>query len=133
MSLKNSSAVIKIPKYFKDKLNDKIINKIYQRFEKSLKVKDRFAVAVSGGPDSLALAFLAKVYSIKNKIVSKYFIIDHKLRDESTKEARLVKRLLKKNFIDSDILTWNGKNHLKIFNPWQEIRDMNLYLIDVIN
>ena len=113
MSLKNSSAVIKIPKYFKDKLNDKIINKIYQRFEKSLKVKDSFAVAVSGGPDSLALAFLAKVYSIKNKIVSKYFIIDHKLRDESTKEARLVKRLLKKNFIDSDILTWNGKKPSK--------------------
>ena len=35
-------------------LNNKKILKIYEEFEKSLSIKGRFAVAVSGGPDSLA-------------------------------------------------------------------------------
>ena len=63
MSLKNSSAKIKIPKFLKNKR----INKIYKKFENSLNLNKSFAVAVSGGPDSLALAFLAKIYSIKKK------------------------------------------------------------------
>ena len=88
MSLKNSS-VTKIPKLLKDKLKNKKIIKIYKIFEKSLKINENFIVAVSGGPDSLALSFLAKIYSIKKKLKAKFFIIDHKLRNESTKEAKL--------------------------------------------
>ena len=65
MSLKNLSATIKIPKILKDKLKNKKITQIYKRFEKSIDFKERFIVAVSGGPDSLALAFLSKIYSIK--------------------------------------------------------------------
>ena len=61
MSRKNLNVIIKIPKLLKDKLKIKKINSIYKRFEKSLNIKDNFAVAVSGGPDSLALAFLAKI------------------------------------------------------------------------
>ena len=38
MSLKNLSAKIKIPKILKNKLNNKRINKIYNNFEKSLKL-----------------------------------------------------------------------------------------------
>ena len=60
MSLKNLSVKIKIPKFLKDKLNNKKINQIYKKFEKSLDVNTNFAVAVSGGPDSLALAFCLK-------------------------------------------------------------------------
>ena len=60
MSLKNLSAKIKIPKIFKDKLKNKRINLIYKRFEKSLNINENFGVAVSGGPDSLSLAFLTK-------------------------------------------------------------------------
>ena len=67
MSLKNLSAKNKIPKLLINKLNNKRIRKIYQNFENSLNVNEDFAVAVSGGPDSLALAFLAKIYSIKKK------------------------------------------------------------------
>ena len=109
MSLKNSNAKIKIPKLFKDKLKNKRINRIYKNFEKSLKIDENFIVGVSGGPDSLALAFLAKIYSIKKKIESKFVIIDHKLRKESSKEAKSVQKILKKFHIVSKILIWKGK------------------------
>ena len=109
MNLKNLSVTIKIPKLFKDKLKNTKINRIYKEFEKSINLKKEFIVAVSGGPDSLALAFLSKIYSIKKKIGMKCIIVDHKLRPESTKEAKFVKNVLKKNFIDTEILTWKGK------------------------
>ena len=101
MSPKNSSAAIKIHKLFREKLKNKRISKIYSTFEKSLKIDSSFIVAVSGGPDSLALAFLAKLYSIKKNINSKFFIVDHKLRKESTSEAIFIKNILRKNFINS--------------------------------
>ena len=109
MSLKNLSVITKIPRALKDKLKNKKITQIYKRFEKSIDIKERFIVAVSGGPDSLALAFLAKIYSIKKKIESKFVIIDHKLRKESSKEAKSVQKILKKFHIVSKILTWKGK------------------------
>ncbi len=109
MSLKNLSVTTKIPKYFKEKLKDSKLNSIYIKFENSLKLKDKFIVGVSGGPDSLALAFLSKVYSFRKNINSEFIIIDHKLRKNSTKEAKLVKSILKKHNINSKILTWNGK------------------------
>ena len=109
MSLKNLSVKIKTPKLLKSKLSNKKVAQIYQEFESSLNIDQSFAVAVSGGSDSLALAFLSKIYSIKKNIVSKYFIVDHKLRPDSTKEAKLVKQTLKKFSIDAQILTWKGK------------------------
>ena len=113
MSLKNLNATIKIPKLLKNKLTNLRIIKIYNNFEKTLKIRENFVVAVSGGPDSLALAFLAKIYSLKNKIISKFLIVDHRLRPESTKEAKLVKNVLKKYSIDAEILTWYGKKPRK--------------------
>ena len=65
-------------------------------------------MAVSGGPDSLALSFLSKIYSIKKSLNIKYFIVDHKLRKNSTLEASLVKKKLKKFLINLNILTWHG-------------------------
>ena len=113
MSLKNLSAKIKIHKLLKEKLKNKKINQIYKKFERSFKIDESFIVAVSGGPDSLALAFLAKIYSIKKKIISKFYIVDHKLRSSSTKEAKTVKKILKKYSINAEILTWEGKKPLK--------------------
>ena len=95
MSLKNLSATTKIPKFLKNKLNNKKIYKIYQKFKKSLYINENFAVGVSGGPDSLALAFLAKIYALKKNLTCRFFIVDHKLRTESSKEARVVKKVLK--------------------------------------
>jgi len=113
MSHKNLSATIKIPKLLKNKLNNKKIYKIYQKFKKSLDINENFAVGVSGGPDSLALAFLAKIYSLENKLTSKFFIVDHKLRLESRIEAKVVKKILAKASIKAEILTWKGKKPIK--------------------
>ena len=109
MSLRNLSVITKIPKLLEDKLRNERIKQIYYNFDKSLKINNNFIVGVSGGPDSLALAFLAKIYSIKKNLKAKFFIVDHKLRPGSTKEAKYVKKLLKKYFIKAEILTWSGK------------------------
>ena len=112
MSLKNLNAN-KIHSVLKKKLINKKIKYLFNIFEKELRIKEKFAVAVSGGPDSLALAFLSKIYSIKNKLAVKFFIVDHKLRKESSQEAKKVKNLLKALNINSEILTWNGKKPKK--------------------
>jgi len=61
MSLKNLSA-IKIPKILKKKFNNKKFYNLYTKFEKEFIPNDKFIVAVSGGPDSLALALLSKIF-----------------------------------------------------------------------
>ncbi len=109
MSLKNLNVKTKIPKILNGYLKDKKINRIYLNFEKSLNINKNFIVAVSGGPDSLSLAFFSKIYSIKKGVNVKYIIIDHKLRQESTFEAKKVQQILKKKLIKSDILSWKGK------------------------
>ena len=109
MSLKNSSVRKKIPNIYKSRLLNQRVNEIFKKFEKSFKIDTNFLVAVSGGADSLALAFLTKVYASKKKLNPKYFIIDHKLRKESTNEAIKVQKILKSLKIDSHILTWKGK------------------------
>ena len=65
MSQKNLNVAIRIPKILQKQLNNKKIGKIYKKFEKNLNLDKNFAVAVSGGPDSLALAVLAKIYALK--------------------------------------------------------------------
>ena len=117
MSLKNLS-VNKIPKFLKIKLLNKRINKLYRLFEANFDIKNNFAVAVSGGPDSLALAFFTKVYSEKYGLNVKYFIVDHKLRNESTHEALKVKKTLGNISIKSEILTWKKKK-ISIATPSQ--------------
>ena len=109
MSLKNLNASSKIHKHLFGKLKDKRIYKIYNKFEKNLNLNNNFTVAVSGGADSLALAFFSKIYSIKKSLKVKYFLVDHKLRTNSSVEALFVKNLLKDFSIDLDILRWNGK------------------------
>ena len=112
MSLKNLNAN-KIHRVLQKKIINKKIKHLFNLFEKQLRIREKFAVAVSGGPDSLALAFLAKNYSIKNKLDIKFFIVDHKLRKESSDEAKKVKKLLKAFNINSEILSWNGKKPKK--------------------
>ena len=109
MSPKNLIASKKTHKFLFNKLKDKDTFKIYKKFEKDLNINEDFIVAVSGGVDSLALSFLSKIYSIKKKLKVKYFHVDHKLRNNSTNEAKLVKLLLKKLSSNTEILTWIGK------------------------
>ena len=108
MSLKNLNVSSKTHKFLLSKLEDKRTSQIYKKFETYLDINENFIVAVSGGPDSLALSFLSKIYSIKKSLKIRYFIVDHKLRKNSTLEADLVKKQLKKFLIDLNILTWHG-------------------------
>ncbi len=112
MSHKNLNVKNKIPKALKEKLNNKKVNLLYEYFQKSLNLNDNFIVSISGGPDSLALAFLSKIYSIDKRLTSRFVIVDHKLRVDSTNEAIKVKKLLKKFHINAEILTWIGKKPL---------------------
>ena len=109
MSLKNLSVKNKIHKQYKVKLNNLRVNQIYKKFESSFNLDKNFIVAVSGGADSLALAFLTKLFALKNDLNPKYYIIDHKLRKESTLEALKVKKTLNSLNITSKILTIKGK------------------------
>ena len=109
MSQKNLNVSSKTHKFLLNKLKDKRTFQIYKKFEDNLPTNENFIVAVSGGPDSLALSYLAKIYSIKKSLNIKYFMIDHKLRKDSTTEANFVKKKLKKFSINLNILTWHGK------------------------
>jgi len=113
MNLKNLSAQSKKHKKILSHLKQKEITKIYNEFSSSLKVKEDLAVAVSGGPDSLALAYLTKCYSLKNKIKVKYYIVNHRLRKEASLEAQIVKKVLRKIDIQCTVLNWNGKKPSK--------------------
>jgi len=108
MSLKNSNVSKKTHKFLLNKLKDKRILQIYQKFERNLLINKNFIVAVSGGPDSLALSFLAKIYSITKSLDVKYFIVDHRLRKNSTSEAKYVQKKLKNFSIKLNILSWRG-------------------------
>ena len=80
---------------FKDQ---KILN-FYTKFKsivfKDIKRRD-FALAVSGGADSLCLAYFSKIYSIQSNSKSHVLIVDHKLRKESSREAIKVKQIFQK-------------------------------------
>ena len=108
MSLKNLNVSKKTHKLLLNKLKDKRTLQIYKKFESELNINKNFIVAVSGGPDSIALSFLAKIYSIKKSIDVKYFIVDHRLRKDSTSEAKHVQKNLKNFSIKLNILTWKG-------------------------
>ena len=118
MSLKNSNASKKTHKFLLNKLKDRRTLKIYKKFESELAINKNFIVAVSGGPDSLALSFLSKIYSIKKSLDAKYFIVDHGLRKNSTTEAKNVQKKLKNFSIKLNILTWRG------FKPKKNIQSI---------
>ena len=101
MSKKNSNVILKNRFSNHDELSH-----IYSTFKKKLNFfrKKTFLIAVSGGPDSLALTALAKSYSYENKCKIYYVLVDHNLRKDSSLEAISVKKLLKKNQINLNIL-----------------------------
>ena len=129
MKKRNLSAKKKIHNFYLKKLNNPKIKKVYSEFEKNLRTNyfKNLAVAISGGSDSMALAFLAKCHSIKNNINYSYFTVDHKLRKESTKEAIQTKIELKKHGIFCKILTLN--NNKTYSNIQAKARDARYELI----
>ncbi len=97
MSKKNSSVNLK--SQFE---NLKSLSKVFLNFKLKLDSfnKKKYLIAVSGGPDSLALAALSKAYSYQKKINFHYVLVDHNLRKGSSLEAEKVKKLLRKKQIN---------------------------------
>jgi len=108
-------------------LKDKKILKIFNQFLKSNCISENIAVAVSGGPDSLALAYLAKCFALKKNITLKCYIVNHKLRKNSSSEVLIVKNVLKKIDINCKILNWNGKKPST--NIQSQARDKRYFLL----
>ena len=66
--------------------------------------KPEIAVAVSGGPDSMALVFLLNNWIKQNKGNLVALIVNHKLRSESLVESKFVKKYLSDSKIKAKIL-----------------------------
>ncbi len=100
MKRKNTSAHLLDKSSLSTYLNFKIF------LDKNLKSK-KFVIGVSGGPDSLALAYFSKIYCDEKKLDFTCIIIDHGVRKGSRKEAQKVKNLLLKKKIKSVIFKIN--------------------------
>ena len=92
-------------------LLNKTLNTSFYKFKENLKSikKKSLLIAVSGGPDSLALAALSYIYNkeIKNEIF--YVHIDHRIRKNSFREAVSIKKFLKKYNIKLTLLSNKNK------------------------
>ena len=106
---KKDLSVLKLKKINLNKKTSLILFNFRSYLDKFIK-KKTFLIAVSGGPDSLALTALSKIYSDEKKNKVFFVLIDHGIRSNSSKEAKSVKSLLKKKKINLTIL----KNKLKI-------------------
>ena len=110
-------------------LSDVKINKIYKIFKeniKDIKKKSYYSAAISGGPDSLALAFLLKCYNLETSQKVKYIHVDHGIKANSALEAKKTEHLLKKIDIKIKVLKWNG---VKPSSNIQSIARKNRYKI----
>lgn len=66
-----------------------------------------FAIGVSGGADSLALALMFKEAYPKYRLVA--LTVDHQLRSTSRQEAEYVAKVMQRYGIEHHILTWQGQ------------------------
>ena len=121
MSKKNSS-VPSLKSIFSE--NNKT-SKIYSSFKFGLEKvvnKKKFVVGVSGGPDSLALAALSKMYQQENRGKVFFVLIDHGIRKNSKNESNSAKKLLKKQKIILNIVKNNEKIEKNIQNHARTVR-----------
>jgi tRNA(Ile)-lysidine synthase len=65
-------------------------------------------LAVSGGPDSTALLFLAARWRKKSRAALTAVTVDHGLRKEARREAAAVGKLARKLNVPHRIVTWTG-------------------------
>ena len=106
-------------------LQDKKILRIYielKNFISKNKNIKSFTVALSGGPDSMALAGLSNFLMREEKYKVLFALVDHGIRKNSSKEALLVKKLLKRKNIKLIILKNNKKITKNIQKNAREIR-----------
>ena len=94
------------------KISNLKIKKFYGKFKKVIFKnisRKKFALAVSGGSDSLCLAYFGKIYTHEFNSKMDILIVDHGLRRESYDEASKIKKILYNKGIQSKILRWKGK------------------------
>ncbi len=121
MKRKSLSVTKKTLNFYLTKLKDPQVRKLYSLFSNNIASLDftnkKIMVGVSGGADSLAVLFFSQCYALKHHIKLYPVIIDHKLRKESTIEAKNLRYKLKQNFkINCKILS---KKIVKINNNIQ--------------
>jgi tRNA(Ile)-lysidine synthase len=78
----------------------------------------RFAVAVSGGSDSIALLLLAQKWAMARNLTATAITFDHGLRSASADEALWVQSLCKLRNIEHVILTADGTNPGSGIQAW---------------
>ena len=129
MKKRSLSAKRKIHNFYLKSLQNKKIKKTYKIFEKNLGKYsfNKICIAISGGVDSMALLFLLKCFTINKKIKIYCCVVDHKLRKESSTEAKKIKNFLGKFDIYCKILS-NKKKKIKS-NIQSEARDLRYDLI----
>ena len=118
---KKDSSVLKL----KDLTLKNKTSLIYSNFRSQLNtfIKNKpFLVAVSGGPDSLALSALSHTYLTEKKNKAFFVLVDHRIRASSSKEAQNVKNLLRKKGINLRILINKKKITKNIQSHAREIR-----------
>ncbi len=104
------------------------IYKLFLDFKKKLSSlrSNNFLVAVSGGPDSMALAAMCKAFQTYDKKSKFHYVnIEHGIRKNSISESKKIKKILDKQGITLNIL----QNKKKIVNNIQHNARKVRYLL----
>ncbi len=120
---------LNVPKLKQNLLEDKKVTNLYSKLKKNLSKNKNcksLIIAVSGGPDSMALAGLANMIVEEKRYKIYFALVDHGIRKNSHKEALGVKKLLKKQNMKLKILT-NKKKIIK--NIQKNARDIRYELL----
>ncbi len=88
--------VVKLVKPINYRNIEKITDTDFEEQLKLLGINSNFVIALSGGPDSLALLYLAKNFVKKNNLKFVAVSIDHKLRLDSSKEIEWIRKIMRK-------------------------------------
>ncbi len=92
---------------------------------------DSFAIAVSGGPDSMALCRLVHTWAESNGAEVVGLTVDHQLRGEAQAEARSVNDWLASFGMSHEVLTWTEGAKIKHLDrsPQADARDARFELL----
>ncbi len=101
----------------------------FTEFEKSLNEigpfenSPKFAVALSGGVDSMSLLFLTKEFAEKHQGSVIALTLDHSLRSSSNFEAQKVAQIMKSANISHQILEWRHEKAIPSSNIQAKARE----------
>jgi tRNA(Ile)-lysidine synthase len=100
-------------------INAYTAEKLYSLFNSFMtsRIVNTLGVAVSGGPDSMALCLIASKWAQQNNKKFIAITVDHQLRKESAQEAAQVKKWLSSHQIEHVTLAWE---HGEIVSKIQE-------------